>query len=150
MSGDERRPNGSVIDGEDLGALSQLSQTHTDNRNADEQEEEDSPFGGPRPIVPYSSLIIFSPTNPCVHALLHTSNCFFQRIRVVVHSIVSTKYFEMVVMGVICLSSMSLAAEDPIDESSDRNRYLKYMDYCFTLVFTIELVLKVCSATDLE
>lgn len=31
---------------------------------SEEYEEEESPFGGPRPIVPFSSMFIFSPTNP--------------------------------------------------------------------------------------
>lgn len=60
-----------------------------------------------------------------------------------VHSVVCTKYFEMLVMTVICLSSISLAAEDPVDEESDRNQILQYMDYCFTGVFACEMLLKV-------
>jgi hypothetical protein len=46
-------------------------------------------------------------------------------------------------MIVICLSSISLAAEDPVNENSRRNRILNYLDYAFTGVFTIELLLKV-------
>ncbi len=65
------------------------------------------------------------------------------RVRVLVHSIVQTKYFEMTVMAVICMSSMALAAEDPVHEDSTRNNVLQYMDYCFTGVFTVEMVLKV-------
>lgn len=45
---------------------------------------------------------------------------FVFSLRVMVHSIVCTKYFEMMVMGVICLSSISLAAEDPVDEENPR------------------------------
>uniref|UniRef100_A0AC35TNP8 EF-hand domain-containing protein n=1 Tax=Rhabditophanes sp. KR3021 TaxID=114890 RepID=A0AC35TNP8_9BILA len=93
----------------------------------DECEEEESPFGGPKPMVPYSSMFIFSPTN-----------C----LRVVVHSLVSTKYFEMFVMVIICLSSISLATEDPVDEDNPRNRILQYMDYAFTCVFACEMFLK--------
>uniref|UniRef100_A0A0N4ZYK0 Voltage-dependent calcium channel type A subunit alpha-1 n=1 Tax=Parastrongyloides trichosuri TaxID=131310 RepID=A0A0N4ZYK0_PARTI len=93
----------------------------------DECEEEESPFGGPKPMVPYSSMFIFSPTN-----------C----LRVFVHSFVSTKYFEMFVMFVICLSSIALSAEDPVDEENPRNKVLQYMDYCFTGVFACEMLLK--------
>ncbi|KJH46009.1 hypothetical protein DICVIV_07927 [Dictyocaulus viviparus] len=93
----------------------------------EECEEEESPFGGPRPMVPYTSMFFLSPSNP---------------LRVVVHSIVCTKYFEMMVMGVICLSSISLAAEDPVDEDNPRNKVLQYMDYCFTGVFACEMLLK--------
>ncbi|VDK79943.1 unnamed protein product [Onchocerca ochengi] len=93
----------------------------------EEYEEEESPFGGPKPMVPFSSMFIFSPTNP---------------IRVLVHSVVSTKYFEMLVMGVICFSSIALSAEDPVDEEAPRNKVLQYMDYCFTGVFALEMCLK--------
>uniref|UniRef100_A0AC34F530 EF-hand domain-containing protein n=1 Tax=Panagrolaimus sp. ES5 TaxID=591445 RepID=A0AC34F530_9BILA len=93
----------------------------------DDMEDEESPFGGPKPMVPFSSMFIFSPTNP---------------IRVFVHGIVSTKYFEMIVMAVICMSSISLAAEDPVNEDNPRNKVLQYMDYCFTGVFACEMFLK--------
>jgi hypothetical protein len=76
-------------------------------------------------MVPFSSMFIFSTTNP---------------IRKVVHSVVSTKYFEMVVMIVICLSSISLAAEDPVEEESGWNKVLQYFDYCFTCVFASEMI----------
>ncbi|VDM36391.1 unnamed protein product [Toxocara canis] len=93
----------------------------------EECEEEESPFGGPKPMVPYSSMFILSPTNP---------------FRVIVHSMVCTKYFEMMVMGVICFSSIALSAEDPVDEDNPRNNVLQYMDYCFTGVFAFEMCLK--------
>uniref|UniRef100_A0A915CNI0 Voltage-dependent calcium channel alpha-1 subunit IQ domain-containing protein n=1 Tax=Ditylenchus dipsaci TaxID=166011 RepID=A0A915CNI0_9BILA len=93
----------------------------------DECEEEESPFGGPKPMVPYSSMFILSQSNP---------------FRCLVHSVVATKYFEMVVMAVICLSSISLAAEDPVDDDNPRNRVLQYFDYCFTGVFACEMLLK--------
>lgn len=48
-------------------------------------------------------------------------------------------------MIVICLSSISLAAEDPIHENSTRNLVLNYLDYAFTGVFTVELFFKVKS-----
>ncbi|ETN78652.1 transporter, cation channel family protein [Necator americanus] len=98
-----------------------------DQDDDEECEEEESPFGGPRPMVPYTSMFFLSPSNP---------------LRVMVHSIVCTKYFEMMVMGVICLSSISLAAEDPVDEENPRNKVLQYMDYCFTGVFACEMLLK--------
>lgn len=47
-------------------------------------------------------------------------------------------------MAVIVMSSMSLAAEDPVNENSNWNQILKYFDYAFTGVFTIEMLLKVC------
>lgn len=50
-------------------------------------------------------------------------------------------------MVVISLSSIALAAEDPVVEESTRNRILNYFDYAFTGVFTIEMLLKVTRIT---
>jgi len=46
-------------------------------------------------------------------------------------------------MVVICASSISLAAEDPVDDENPRNKILQYFDYCFTGVFACEMLLKV-------
>lgn len=53
-------------------------------------------------------------------------------------------YFDPAIMIVIGASSIALAAEDPVDQESDRNKYLEKFDYVFTGVFTIELILKAC------
>ena len=76
------------------------------------------------------------------------SDHFFS-IRRFCHFIVTFRYFELLIMIVICLSSISLAAEDPVNENSPRNQILDYLDYAFTGVFTVELLLKVrCSLID--
>lgn len=93
--------------------------------NADDDDADDS---GPKPILPYSSMFIFSSTNP---------------IRVFAHNIANMAYFEPFIMTIIVASSVSLAAEDPVLEDSDWNMVLNYFDYAFTLVFTIEMLLKV-------
>lgn len=49
----------------------------------------------------------------------------------------------MAVMLVILMSSISLAAENPVREDDQRNDILYYFDFAFTAVFTCELVLKV-------
>lgn len=67
----------------------------------------------------------------------------FISIRRFCHFIVTFRYFELLIMIVICLSSISLAAEDPVHDNSRRNLILNYLDYAFTGVFTVELVLKV-------
>lgn len=46
-------------------------------------------------------------------------------------------------MLIITMSSIALAAEDPVDENSYRNEVLNYFDYAFTGVFTVEMLLKV-------
>ncbi|GAB6022011.1 hypothetical protein CHUAL_006163 [Chamberlinius hualienensis] len=107
-----------------------------DNNNIDLSEDEESTkkeedgddMTGPRPMLPYSSLFILSSTNP---------------VRCAAHYVVNLRYFDFFIMIVICLSSIALAAEDPVDENNPRNKILNYFDFAFTGVFTIEMVLKV-------
>ncbi|XP_038208534.1 voltage-dependent calcium channel type A subunit alpha-1 isoform X2 [Zerene cesonia] len=91
------------------------------------KEDEEVP-DGPKPMLPYSSMFILSPTNP---------------IRRGAHWIVNLRYFDFFIMVVICMSSVALAAEDPVVEDSDRNKVLNYFDYAFTGVFTVEMLLKI-------
>ncbi|XP_011812776.1 PREDICTED: voltage-dependent N-type calcium channel subunit alpha-1B [Colobus angolensis palliatus] len=92
-----------------------------------EVEADDLMRSGPRPVVPYSSMFCLSPTN---------------LLRRFCHYIVTMRYFEMVILVVIALSSIALAAEDPVRTDSPRNNALKYLDYIFTGVFTFEMVIK--------
>ncbi|XP_062833807.1 voltage-dependent R-type calcium channel subunit alpha-1E isoform X3 [Anolis carolinensis] len=80
-----------------------------------------------KPMVPHSSMFIFSTTNP---------------IRRACHYIVNLRYFEMCILLVIAASSIALAAEDPVLTNSERNKVLRYFDYVFTGVFTFEMVIK--------
>ena len=50
------------------------------------------------------------------------------------------RYFDFFIIVVILLSSIALAAENPLEKQND---ILKYFDYAFTSVFTIEMVLKI-------
>ncbi|XP_048457962.1 probable voltage-dependent R-type calcium channel subunit alpha-1E [Rhincodon typus] len=80
-----------------------------------------------RTILPYSSMFLFSTTNP---------------LRKACHFVVNLRYFEMCILLVIAASSIALAAEDPIHKDSERNQVLRYFDYVFTGVFTFEMVIK--------
>lgn len=70
----------------------------------------------------------------------------FDRVRRAAHWVVNLPYFDFFIMIVISLSSIALAAEDPVEEGSFRNEILNYFDYAFTGVFTVEMVLKVTDA----
>ncbi|CDQ96992.1 unnamed protein product [Oncorhynchus mykiss] len=65
------------------------------------------------------------------------------KFRKLCHRIVNATPFTNFILLFILLSSISLAAEDPIDPKSFRNKVLAYADIVFTTVFTIEIVLKV-------
>lgn len=69
--------------------------------------------------------------------------CPFCSVRRAAHWVVNLRYFDFFIMVVISLSSIALAAEDPVWEDAPRNRILNYFDYAFTGVFTIEMVLKI-------
>ncbi|XP_053508807.1 voltage-dependent P/Q-type calcium channel subunit alpha-1A [Ictalurus furcatus] len=96
-----------------------------DTKGDDDDDDKDD--GGPKPMPPYSSMFILSTTNP------------FRRL---CHYIVTLRYFEMCILLVIAMSSIALAAEDPVWPESPRNNVLRYFDYVFTGVFTFEMLIK--------
>jgi hypothetical protein len=64
-------------------------------------------------------------------------------VRVWIHWLVTKPAFDMFIMFVIMLSSVALAAEDPVEEHSERNAMLGVFDYGFTGIFFIECLVKV-------
>ncbi|KAM6925423.1 LOW QUALITY PROTEIN: voltage-dependent L-type calcium channel subunit alpha-1D [Xenentodon cancila] len=80
------------------------------------------------PIPEGSAFFIFSSTNP---------------FRVLCHKLINHQIFTNLILVFIMLSSVSLAAEDPIRNFSARNIILGYFDYAFTAIFTVEILLKV-------
>ncbi|XP_053261794.1 voltage-dependent L-type calcium channel subunit alpha-1C isoform X26 [Podarcis raffonei] len=112
----------------------------TETPGEEEEEEPEMPVGPrPRPMselhlkekaVPMpeaSAFFIFSPSN---------------RFRVHCHRIVNDNVFTNLILFFILLSSISLAAEDPVRHTSVRNQILFYFDIFFTVIFTIEIALK--------
>ncbi|KAL9960179.1 hypothetical protein ACROYT_G033596 [Oculina patagonica] len=79
------------------------------------------------PMPPESALFIFSPTNI---------------IRVICYKIATNTYFVNFILCLIIISSILLAAEDPLNASAKRNQVLNYFDYFFTSVFTLEILFK--------
>ncbi|KAL6111172.1 cacna1a [Pungitius sinensis] len=103
---------------------------NTDQKKSEEKKEEEDEGGdedGPKPMPPFSSCFIMSTTNP------------FRRC---CHYILTLKYFEFSILSVIAMSSIALAAEDPVWPESPRNNVLRYFDYVFTGVFTFEMLIK--------
>uniref|UniRef100_A0A670KGZ7 Voltage-dependent L-type calcium channel subunit alpha n=1 Tax=Podarcis muralis TaxID=64176 RepID=A0A670KGZ7_PODMU len=64
------------------------------------------------------------------------------RLRVGCHKLIHHHIFTNLILVFIILSSISLAAEDPIRAHSFRNNILGYFDYAFTSIFTVEILLK--------
>ncbi|XP_070689588.1 calcium channel, voltage-dependent, N type, alpha 1B subunit, a [Pempheris klunzingeri] len=107
--------------------LIQMNSIDCETMPMNEKALEDLGQSGPKPILPYSSMFIFRQTNP---------------VRRLCHYIVTLRYFEMSILVVIAMSSIALAAEDPVWTNAPRNNVLKYLDYAFTGVFTFEMVIK--------
>ena len=87
--------------------------------------------------------------------IVHLSFCltvklFLYRVRIFVHGIVTIPCFDTFIMIIIILSSITLAAEDPVQESSQRNHVLTYFDYVFTGIFALEMFLKVSQRNLIE
>uniref|UniRef100_A0A8D1FHV8 Voltage-dependent L-type calcium channel subunit alpha n=1 Tax=Sus scrofa TaxID=9823 RepID=A0A8D1FHV8_PIG len=112
----------------------------------EDEEEPEMPVGPrPRPLselhlkekaVPMpeaSAFFIFSPNN---------------RFRLQCHRIVNDSIFTNLILFFILLSSISLAAEDPVQHTSFRNHILFYFDIVFTTIFTIEIALKILGNAD--
>ncbi|XP_069345483.1 voltage-dependent L-type calcium channel subunit alpha-1C isoform X6 [Eulemur rufifrons] len=106
----------------------------------EDEEEPEMPVGPrPRPLselhlkekaVPMpeaSAFFVFSPSN---------------RFRLQCHRIVNDTIFTNLILFFILLSSISLAAEDPVQHTSFRNHILGNADYVFTGIFTLEIILK--------
>ncbi|XP_061741453.1 voltage-dependent P/Q-type calcium channel subunit alpha-1A isoform X8 [Nerophis ophidion] len=96
----------------------------------DKDDDDDDAKGGegrPRPMPPFTSMFILSTTNPFRRAC---------------HYVCTLRYFEMCILLVIAMSSIALAAEDPVWPDSTRNNVLRYFDYVFTGVFTFEMLIK--------
>ncbi|XP_057213136.1 voltage-dependent L-type calcium channel subunit alpha-1D isoform X3 [Triplophysa rosa] len=144
----KRRKSMTKKDGEDANTAVSVDvdadEDHTedmgDYAGEDEKDEPEIP-SGPRtqrlsdlslkektpPIPEGSAFFIFSRSNP---------------IRVLCHRLINHQIFTNLILIFIMLSSVSLAAEDPIRNSSARNIVLGYFDYAFTAIFTVEILLK--------
>ncbi|XP_070405539.1 calcium channel, voltage-dependent, L type, alpha 1D subunit, a isoform X5 [Nothobranchius furzeri] len=137
LNTDDGDKKGDKIDDDDKNDKEEEEEDIDDNVADEEDPEVPS---GPRPaiadlvkkekIIPIpegSAFFVFSNTNP---------------VRVFCHRLINHHIFTNLILVFIMLSSVSLAAEDPIRNFSARNIVLGYADYVFTSMFTFEIVLK--------
>ncbi|XP_074927402.1 voltage-dependent L-type calcium channel subunit alpha-1F [Chelonoidis abingdonii] len=119
---EEEDEEGSEEGGEETeeGDQESLAKSHLDKL-------EQAPTEKVLPIPAGSAFFILSSTNP---------------LRVGCHALIHHHIFTNLILVFIILSSISLAAEDPIRAHSFRNIILGYFDYAFTSIFTVEILLK--------
>ncbi|XP_028970321.2 voltage-dependent L-type calcium channel subunit alpha-1C isoform X4 [Esox lucius] len=107
----------------------------------EEDEEEPEMPVGPRPR-PLSDIQLKEKAVPMPEARAFFIFSNTNKFRVLCHKIVNHNIFTNLILFFILLSSISLAAEDPVKNNSPRNQILGYADYVFTGLFTIEIILK--------
>ncbi|XP_067284316.1 voltage-dependent L-type calcium channel subunit alpha-1C isoform X5 [Pseudorasbora parva] len=107
----------------------------------EEDEEEPEMPVGPRPR-PLSDIQLKEKAIPMPEARAFFIFSPSNKFRVLCHKIVNHNVFTNLILFFILLSSISLAAEDPVMNDSVRNKILGYADYVFTGIFTIEIILK--------
>ncbi|XP_052433351.1 voltage-dependent L-type calcium channel subunit alpha-1C isoform X1 [Carassius gibelio] len=107
----------------------------------EEDDEEPEMPVGPRPR-PLSDIQLKEKAVPMPEARAFFIFSPNNKFRVLCHKIVNHNIFTNLILFFILLSSISLAAEDPVNNDSFRNQILGYADYVFTGIFTIEIILK--------
>ncbi|XP_051248165.1 voltage-dependent L-type calcium channel subunit alpha-1C isoform X15 [Dicentrarchus labrax] len=106
----------------------------------DDDDEPEMPVG-PRPR-PLSDIQLKEKAIPMPEARAFFIFSHTNKFRVLCHKIVNHNIFTNLILFFILLSSISLAAEDPVKNDSFRNQILGYADHVFTGLFTIEIILK--------
>uniref|UniRef100_A0A4W6FBD9 Voltage-dependent L-type calcium channel subunit alpha n=1 Tax=Lates calcarifer TaxID=8187 RepID=A0A4W6FBD9_LATCA len=106
----------------------------------DDDDEPEMPVG-PRPR-PLSDIQLKEKAVPMPEARAFFVFSHTNKFRVLCHKIVNHNIFTNLILFFILLSSISLAAEDPVKNDSFRNQILGYADHVFTGLFTIEIILK--------
>uniref|UniRef100_A0A3Q2VBA6 Voltage-dependent L-type calcium channel subunit alpha n=1 Tax=Haplochromis burtoni TaxID=8153 RepID=A0A3Q2VBA6_HAPBU len=97
---------------------------------------------GPRPR-PLSDIQLKEKAVPMPEARAFFIFSHTNKFRVLCHKVVNHNIFTNLILFFILLSSISLAAEDPVKNDSFRNKViLGYADHVFTGLFTIEIILK--------
>ncbi|XP_074873691.1 LOW QUALITY PROTEIN: voltage-dependent L-type calcium channel subunit alpha-1F [Carettochelys insculpta] len=117
---EEGSEEGGGEDGPEEGDQDSLGESHLGKL-------EETPKEKVLPIPAGSAFFLLSSTNP---------------LRVGCHALIHHHIFTNLILVFIILSSISLAAEDPIRAHSFRNTVLGYFDYAFTSIFTVEILLK--------
>lgn len=67
-------------------------------------------------------------------------------LRSTIRKIIETEKFEWIMLVVICISTVQLAVDNPLDNpDSGFKTALATMDYIISLIFTMEAILKIIS-----
>ncbi|XP_066212111.1 voltage-dependent L-type calcium channel subunit alpha-1F isoform X4 [Saccopteryx leptura] len=124
------------------GAGMEEEEEEEEDEEEEEEEDEEEEKGGTgrvellQEVVPKEKVVPI-PEGSAFFCLSQTNP-----LRKACHSLIHHHVFTNLILVFIILSSVSLAAEDPIRAHSFRNHILGYFDYAFTSIFTVEILLK--------
>ncbi|KAM8979228.1 voltage-dependent L-type calcium channel subunit alpha-1C isoform 20-T20 [Sarcophilus harrisii] len=143
ITADGESPPSTKINVDDLQPNENEEKGSYPNPEAGGEEEEEEPEMpvGPRPR-PLSELHLKEKAVPMPEASAFFIFGHNNRFRLQCHRIVNNNVFTNLILFFILLSSISLAAEDPVRHNSFRNQILFHFDIVFTTIFTIEIALK--------
>uniref|UniRef100_A0A7N4Q1B0 Voltage-dependent L-type calcium channel subunit alpha n=1 Tax=Sarcophilus harrisii TaxID=9305 RepID=A0A7N4Q1B0_SARHA len=143
ITADGESPPSTKINVDDLQPNENEEKGSYPNPEAGGEEEEEEPEMpvGPRPR-PLSELHLKEKAVPMPEASAFFIFGHNNRFRLQCHRIVNNNVFTNLILFFILLSSISLAAEDPVRHNSFRNQILGNADYVFTSIFTLEIILK--------
>uniref|UniRef100_A0A672VD90 Voltage-dependent L-type calcium channel subunit alpha n=1 Tax=Strigops habroptila TaxID=2489341 RepID=A0A672VD90_STRHB len=114
--------------------------------NVDDYQPNENEEKSPYPTTEREGALENDPAGPVLLAKEERGNVsyvlLFSEFRVHCHRIVNDNIFTNLILFFILLSSISLAAEDPVRHLSFRNQILGNADYVFTSIFTLEIILK--------
>uniref|UniRef100_A0A3P9AL89 Voltage-dependent L-type calcium channel subunit alpha n=1 Tax=Esox lucius TaxID=8010 RepID=A0A3P9AL89_ESOLU len=119
------------------GGKKKIEEKKEEEEDWDEDEDKEDEDAGPEFSAPKEKIEPIPDGSSFF--ILGKRNC----LRVACHNLIHHPYFTNLILVFIILSSISLAAEDPIRAHSFRNNMLGYADYAFTSIFTVEIILKV-------
>uniref|UniRef100_A0A3Q2WF37 Voltage-dependent L-type calcium channel subunit alpha n=1 Tax=Haplochromis burtoni TaxID=8153 RepID=A0A3Q2WF37_HAPBU len=123
------------------GETNTATKVHRDTQRLNEDDDEPEMPVGPRPR-PLSDIQLKEKAVPMPEARAFFIFSHTNKFRVLCHKVVNHNIFTNLILFFILLSSISLAAEDPVKNDSFRNKILGYADHVFTGLFTIEIILK--------
>ncbi|XP_029463873.1 voltage-dependent L-type calcium channel subunit alpha-1F [Rhinatrema bivittatum] len=123
----------------------QYGEQDEEEEGSNGEDEDDDDDQGSLPETHMDKLADFSPKEKVLP--IPEGSSFFilsktNSLRVGCHYLIHHHVFTNMILLFIILSSISLAAEDPIRAHSFRNHILGYFDYAFTSIFTVEILLK--------
>lgn len=118
---------GSQPKGADEEDITQAQRTHRHSMFTLGALQDPTPAETDKSVPDHQALCIFGSDNP---------------VRVKINWLIWAPWFDRIILTCICISSILIAVEDPVNPDAKQNFMLNYFDYVFTAIFVAEMLLK--------